>query len=182
VYDKSIIIITADHGEEFLEHGNYGHGKTLYDEVIRIPLIIHTPKSKDKILVEKQTESIEIARYILNLTGTDWRAISSLKFKENTRYEDMSFASLHQSQKEMVNMSSVRTPEYTYIYNLESNNAVLFKSSDKEEKNVISENPKVINEMVDFVNWVTGLDSITSEKANMSEETKSQLKALGYIN
>jgi arylsulfatase A-like enzyme len=36
-------IVLADHGEEFLEHGRRGHGRSLYREVTRIPLIIHAP-------------------------------------------------------------------------------------------------------------------------------------------
>jgi hypothetical protein len=39
--ENSLIIITADHGEEFWEHGGYEHGHQLYDEVLHVPLIIH---------------------------------------------------------------------------------------------------------------------------------------------
>jgi arylsulfatase A-like enzyme len=38
--ENTILIVTADHGEEFLEHGQTGHGKTLYNEVLRVPLLI----------------------------------------------------------------------------------------------------------------------------------------------
>jgi arylsulfatase A-like enzyme len=38
--DNTLIIITADHGEEFFEHGKYGHAKTHFNEVMAIPLII----------------------------------------------------------------------------------------------------------------------------------------------
>jgi choline-sulfatase len=41
--DKSMIIITADHGEEFLEHGSVDHGQTVYDESIRVPLVVFAP-------------------------------------------------------------------------------------------------------------------------------------------
>lgn len=40
---KTVIIITADHGEAFGEHGNYWHGRYLYDESVHIPLLIHVP-------------------------------------------------------------------------------------------------------------------------------------------
>ena len=46
LYDNTVIIITADHGEEFLEHGGWWHGITLYDEQIHLPLIVKQPKSK----------------------------------------------------------------------------------------------------------------------------------------
>ena len=44
-YDDSIIIITADHGEFFGEHGEINHGVTVYNEVIRVPFLIKFPKN-----------------------------------------------------------------------------------------------------------------------------------------
>jgi arylsulfatase A-like enzyme len=42
--DKStLVVFTSDHGEEFLEHGSWEHQKTLYEEVIRIPLALRGP-------------------------------------------------------------------------------------------------------------------------------------------
>ena len=41
--DDTIVVVTSDHGEEFYEHGDKGHHKALYDESIRIPLIIRYP-------------------------------------------------------------------------------------------------------------------------------------------
>ncbi|HUV87911.1 MAG TPA: sulfatase [bacterium] len=41
---NTLVIISSDHGEEFSEHGQFEHRKTLYDEVIRVPLIISLPK------------------------------------------------------------------------------------------------------------------------------------------
>lgn len=40
---NALVIISSDHGEEFVEHGMFEHRKTLYDEVIRVPLIISLP-------------------------------------------------------------------------------------------------------------------------------------------
>ena len=39
----TIVVVTADHGEEFFEHGGKGHQRTLYEEVLRIPLVVHWP-------------------------------------------------------------------------------------------------------------------------------------------
>jgi arylsulfatase A-like enzyme len=43
--DNALIIVTADHGEEFFEHGNRGHRQGLYEEVLRVPLLIVRPSS-----------------------------------------------------------------------------------------------------------------------------------------
>ena len=42
-WDGATIVYTADHGEEFYEHGDRGHGRTLYEEQIRIPLLLKLP-------------------------------------------------------------------------------------------------------------------------------------------
>jgi arylsulfatase A-like enzyme len=41
--DRTLVILTADHGEEFYEHGGWGHGHSLYEELIKLPLIIWCP-------------------------------------------------------------------------------------------------------------------------------------------
>jgi hypothetical protein len=41
---NTLVIISADHGEEFFEHGGTRHGRTVYDEVCRVPLLISLPK------------------------------------------------------------------------------------------------------------------------------------------
>lgn len=45
LYDDSVIVLTADHGEEFNDHGGFWHGLTLYDEQIHVPLIIKWPRN-----------------------------------------------------------------------------------------------------------------------------------------
>jgi len=46
IYKKSLIILFSDHGEEFEDHGCWKHGHSLYNELIKIPLIIKLPKNK----------------------------------------------------------------------------------------------------------------------------------------
>jgi arylsulfatase A-like enzyme len=40
----TLVVVTSDHGEEFLEHGSWEHQKTLYEEVVRIPLLLAGPR------------------------------------------------------------------------------------------------------------------------------------------
>lgn len=44
--DKTVFVITSDHGEEFMEHGRLDHGPTLYNETIKVPLIMIIPRAK----------------------------------------------------------------------------------------------------------------------------------------
>jgi arylsulfatase A-like enzyme len=44
LYDGALILVVSDHGEEFWEHGTYGHGHTLYDELLHVPLLAKLPE------------------------------------------------------------------------------------------------------------------------------------------
>ncbi len=58
IYDNSMIIFFADHGEEFNDHGCWEHGHTLYNELIKIPLIVKFPNNRYKH--KKITENVAI--------------------------------------------------------------------------------------------------------------------------
>ena len=67
LYDNSIIIICADHGDEFGEHGKMGHGQTLYDEVTHVPLIIKIPGIQGGRKVKELSETVDIMPTLLDL-------------------------------------------------------------------------------------------------------------------
>jgi arylsulfatase A-like enzyme len=73
LYEQSLIVFTADHGEEFQEHGGWWHGTTLYDEQIRIPLLVKpagAPAGNAR-MVEELASSIDVAPTILAAAGVD---------------------------------------------------------------------------------------------------------------
>src|SRR5262249_44387642 len=53
LYDKTLVILTGDHGEEFHEHGGWWHGTTLYDEQIHVPLLMKPAGSTGGRVVEE---------------------------------------------------------------------------------------------------------------------------------
>lgn len=46
LYDRTLVIVTGDHGEEFYEHGAWTHGPDLYDESLKVPLLVKFPGSR----------------------------------------------------------------------------------------------------------------------------------------
>lgn len=71
MYDNSIIILMSDHGEEFEDHGGLYHGWTLYEELVRIPLIIKLPESRRAGARSKHTvRIIDIMPTIAELMNT----------------------------------------------------------------------------------------------------------------
>ena len=66
---KTIILVTSDHGDEFYEHGRVDHGMTLFDEVLRIPLILTVPGMSDMTRIRGQVRNIDIIPTLLALIG-----------------------------------------------------------------------------------------------------------------
>jgi len=62
------VVLTADHGEEFWEHGGIEHGRTLYEEVLRVPLVIATPGGA-AATHDDMTTVLDVAPTILELAG-----------------------------------------------------------------------------------------------------------------
>ena len=62
-YENALIVVTSDHGEEFGEHGSVGwHAYTLYDELLRVPLLVKLPGALHAgATVATQVRSIDIA-------------------------------------------------------------------------------------------------------------------------
>jgi len=67
--DDCIVVITADHGEEMHEHGLMGHDQTLYEEVLRVPLIVLAPGTHDGTTVSGIVSLVAVAPTVLDLAG-----------------------------------------------------------------------------------------------------------------
>jgi arylsulfatase A-like enzyme len=72
---NTLIIITADHGEGFGEHGNFGHANSLYHEEIRVPLVMIGPRRVPKGTVVSAPVSLrDIPATVLDLLGFEGEA------------------------------------------------------------------------------------------------------------
>ena len=69
LYEKSLILILSDHGEEFFDHGSWEHGHTLYRELIRIPLLVKFPRQRMTGVERKITSITDIGALILKEAG-----------------------------------------------------------------------------------------------------------------
>ncbi len=72
IYDDLTIIVTADHGEEFNDHGGFWHGTTLYDEQVRVPLLVKLPQSRrGGTVVRHWVQSIDLMPTLLSELDID---------------------------------------------------------------------------------------------------------------
>ena len=67
--DETLIVVTSDHGEEFQEHGGLLHGRTQYQEVLSIPLILAGPGLPEGAVVDQPVHAIDVAPTLLAALG-----------------------------------------------------------------------------------------------------------------
>jgi arylsulfatase A-like enzyme len=67
--ERTIVVLTSDHGEEFGEHGGTGHGRTLHREVLQVPLIVSAPGLLGAVRVASPASLLDVAPTILELLG-----------------------------------------------------------------------------------------------------------------
>jgi arylsulfatase A-like enzyme len=69
--EHAIVVVTADHGEKFYEHGRGSHGDTLYEADVRVPLIVVGPGVPPGLRVTDDVSLIDVAPTLLDLLGLD---------------------------------------------------------------------------------------------------------------
>ncbi|MEM6796252.1 MAG: sulfatase [Acidobacteriota bacterium] len=67
-----VTAVTADHGEEFFEHGHFGHKRTLFEESVRIPWILHAPALlPPNLRLAEPVRIVDVAPTLLEIAGAD---------------------------------------------------------------------------------------------------------------
>ncbi len=199
LYEDSLIILTADHGESF-EHGYYfDHGDRLYDGLIRVPLIIKFPGGKwQGKTIETQVSSIDIAPTILEYLSLNHSEkmdgksmISQVSNNEIDSQAETNYAfSLTPYQAffyyKAKELQSVRSNKWKYIYDVRTRETELYDldSDPEEQNNFASSRPDILQEFNSELTKVTNSMSKgggRSKTIEIDSTTKDQLKSLGYI-
>jgi arylsulfatase A-like enzyme len=118
---RSLLLITADHGEEFWEHEAYEHGHSLYDELLAVPLVVYAPGLAEAGGEISEAVAVhDIAPTVLEFAGLetprDWRARSL--FSRSTgcaRREDRALVA--SSLLYGIDRFAIERGGYKYIYN-----------------------------------------------------------------
>jgi arylsulfatase A-like enzyme/TolA-binding protein len=189
--DKTLIILTSDHGEEFLEHGGSMHGKTLYDELIHVPLIIRYPSLIPKgEVISAQVRTVDIMPTILALLG--------ISIKE--KIDGLSLLPLIQKEKRNKReafsetypcLKSLRTEELKFINNLKKEEKEFYDLSKdpKEKTNLIGEREEAKIFDQNLANWMNSQEELLASlpksrptsKIEIDPEVRERLRAMGYL-
>jgi arylsulfatase A-like enzyme len=158
--DDSIVIVTADHGEAFGEHGYVLHEGCPYEEALRIPLLIRFPQAARKGAVAALTQTIDVMPTVLDAFGVSY---------EGQHTEGRSLLALINGETDSVNEYVFsRTPRDPYTksdgvkYTVRSEHHALIlyqngkwralydmREDSRQTKNVVEQQPDQADELVD---------------------------------
>lgn len=183
--DKTVIIITSDHGEAFEEHGFGGHGKTLYDEEIKVPLYVSHVNKKQKGIIDTP------------VTGTDvfFLALQELGFEQDFGKKNNNIvAELFRSSSKIkrlqdkghkIDRDLLTWIESSHKFIVSTNNSVEvynLRTDPGEKKNLAAPGPE--QESISTLAkqwWSDHPPSAKKQDSPVDKELIEGLKALGYL-
>jgi choline-sulfatase len=201
LFQNTILVITADHGEGFLEHGTEGHARNLYNEVTHVPLIIALPfRLPQEILVKPTVRGVDVWPTILALTGlpplpqTDGSSLlrlieasaqgEKLPSRDVYAYLDQHWGDTKLKASPLI---SLQRGPYKVIYNTtepERSLQIFDRATDPGEKhNLASKDPAWSKEMEGDLRTFAETQPLfgAAESVEVNDLDRGQLKALGYV-
>ena len=209
LYDRSLIVLTADHGESFYEHDMWQHSESLYQEVTHVPLLVKWPGGSPSGRVEHLVSQLHIFPTILERAGidspyADHQGLDQYASGEKPDPESVtSMSEIIWEPKETHGPSmkvSLRKGSLKYILTLtgETGDEQFVSEVVSEELYDLSQDPgERSNLLPDAARDVGGLrrevrqfidqaQILQAERQGqevvLDDELREQLKALGYIN
>ncbi len=173
-YNKTIIIFTSDHGEEFGEHGFVGwHANSLYNELLRVPLILHAPGLTPGVKTHL-VRSIDIAPTLLDM----------LNIIRPATYEGRSLAEINEyaiSERDSPYPVpfTIQTPEMKYYWAKSFSRLFNLTRDPAEQKNVPDNS--IAKKLSAIYTEQVNKTKSTGTNVTVPKELREQLKALGYV-
>lgn len=195
VRDDTLLVITSDHGEEFRDHGSWGHGHSIFQELLGVPLLFHLPGGLPARRVEHPVSTLNIAQTVLDLSG-----VSGLSRAEGrSLVPDLLGATPVGPQAAFSDWQDIRRVVRLGSYKLvaRASRSILFDlGQDPVEKNDLKPRDRPVAGRLARIllgqylgashrgHWSQALQPeaapLRSEDAQMDATIRAQLKALGY--
>ena len=149
-WDKTIVVVTADHGEEFRDHGGTQHATTLYNELIRVPLIVRIPGVEHR-LVTSPVELVDVLPTLLEAVGVSapaWLDGNSL-FDEIHSSQDSAGTAYSEKYNGRVLGSAFMKGDWKVISHRRENAVELYnlRTDPREKANLAQSEPAILTRL-----------------------------------
>jgi arylsulfatase A-like enzyme len=187
---NTLVVMTADHGEEFFEHGDKGHEKTLFEEVVRVPLVFRWPGRIDEgTRVQEQVRLIDVMPTVLSLAGVPLPAeVQGRDLSRALRGEPLPAASalleLHMLGRQLI---ALRTNEWMILADEERAQLFDLREDPGQKRAHLPSHPKfasALRELREVRARAQAFRSMRSPEerpVTLDPDTRRRLEELGYI-
>jgi arylsulfatase A-like enzyme len=184
LYDRSLIVVTADHGDGFMEHGFISHSTVAYEELVRVPLLMKLPGQRYAgRVVDDQVRLIDVMPTVLELARLDSPRVSGRSLLP--LLEGRPPGHSEQAVIEFNNPAGVALRERDWKYiRLVDGRVELYHLADDpgERRNLAKEAP---GELARFELRVLDIlarrRSLAAPRVPLDADAIERLKALGYV-
>jgi arylsulfatase A-like enzyme len=133
--DRTLLVITADHGEEFNEHGEYGHGHTVFQELDRVPLIVVGPQvASPGRAVETSVPMLDLMPTLLEVAGAPLpELVRGQSLLPVLQGEDPPLRPIYTespARRSSYDDKSLRQGDYKLVYNVRLDEVELYNLQD----------------------------------------------------
>jgi arylsulfatase A-like enzyme len=181
--DDTILVFTADHGEEFLEHGHICHCRTVFDTAIKTPLIIRVPGVEPRT-VTAPVQNLDIAPTLLDYAGLDTAAFPFEGHSLRPLIEGREDGGPRPQFAAQGVFRSVSDGQHKLIHNLDDGRYWLYDvaAQPKETRNLLRRQRRSFHRLRETLNtWLARTEGEAGEGVRKSREAEARLKAVGYI-
>jgi arylsulfatase A-like enzyme len=186
LYDKSWIIVTADHGELLGEHGQLGHGLYLYQEELQIPLLMKYPAKQVSPTLEDTTVQLtDILPMILERLGIEVPQGIQGAVPPQVKHPLLAEVYPLPTSSKEGDWRAIFEGDFKFIWNSKDNHMLFnLKDDPKENRNLISQDSERADMMMERLDhYLAALPgpgpSLPTKK--LDKQTKEALKSLGYV-
>ena len=183
LFDSALVVFTGDHGEEFFDHGLLGHGKTLFGELVGVPLLVKYPDRRSGV-VDTPVASLDILPTILDVAGIppgpglEGRSLARTPEQEPARRV---FSETDRRSR----LRSVRAGRHKLVLNLDSGALALYdlEQDPSEQHDVAALHPEVAASLrEELLAWMRDHPLQRAEPAlKIPAQDQQRLRALGYL-
>ena len=183
--DDTLVVVSADHGEEFLEHGHIKHCRTVYDTLVKVPLVFHIPGAEARA-VPQAVENVDIVPTVLDYLGVAPPA--------NVTFEGRSLRPLIEgTSAEARPQFSLAGPwrgsadgRYKLIHHIGEGSYVLYdlQADPGETADVLPRHRRDFHRLREaLTGWLAQAEGpgAADESLRKARETEKRLRSLGYL-
>jgi arylsulfatase A-like enzyme len=209
LYDDTLLIITADHGEEFFDHLTWGHSNTLYDELLRVPMVMRFPGGRfrgarvgpnarlvdivptvlDELGLARAARKLDGASLIPLIEGKETKDRFCLSYLPDNIFADPmpSKIALVQGRYKIILNEKYPDRAHTYFTPPPPDMAPVelfdLKEDPGERHNLVGAKGEIVRRMIaELQPYLDAAKAKTSgSKALVDRELEERLRALGYV-